>query len=144
VYFCSTVAATLRRRAPQDRSTQPTSSNMASMADADANDHRPGVRHGPSTPRPRPPTRTHNGRDYWFCGQGCADAFDREPERFSGTTSPQGVTSGTSPMALDPYRNMISGMGFYREQVLPRIQDKVMGRKPNRAIRDRVCAGLAT
>jgi ubiquinone/menaquinone biosynthesis C-methylase UbiE len=33
-------------------------------------------------------------------------------------------------------------MGFYREQVLPRFQDKVMGRKPNRPVRARVCAGL--
>jgi ubiquinone/menaquinone biosynthesis C-methylase UbiE len=34
-------------------------------------------------------------------------------------------------------------MGFYGEQILPRFQDKVMGRKPNRAVRERVCAGLA-
>jgi ubiquinone/menaquinone biosynthesis C-methylase UbiE len=33
-------------------------------------------------------------------------------------------------------------VGFYREQVLPRLQDKVMARKPNRAVRARVCAGL--
>src|SRR5213083_844231 len=33
-------------------------------------------------------------------------------------------------------------MGFYRDQVLPRFQDKVMARKPNRAIRERVCEGL--
>ncbi len=33
-------------------------------------------------------------------------------------------------------------MGFYRDQVLPRAQDKVMARKPNRAVRDRVCADL--
>jgi ubiquinone/menaquinone biosynthesis C-methylase UbiE len=33
-------------------------------------------------------------------------------------------------------------MGFYQEQLLPRFQDKVMGRKPNRAIRARVCEGL--
>ena len=33
-------------------------------------------------------------------------------------------------------------MGFYQEQVLPRFQDKVMGRKPNRAVRSRVCTGL--
>jgi len=33
-------------------------------------------------------------------------------------------------------------MGFYVEQILPRLQDRVMGRKPNRAIRERVCAGL--
>jgi ubiquinone/menaquinone biosynthesis C-methylase UbiE len=33
-------------------------------------------------------------------------------------------------------------MGFYREQILPRFQDKVMARKPNRAIRARVCEGL--
>jgi ubiquinone/menaquinone biosynthesis C-methylase UbiE len=34
-------------------------------------------------------------------------------------------------------------MGFYAEQVLPRLQDKVMARKPNRAVRARVCEGLA-
>ena len=34
-------------------------------------------------------------------------------------------------------------MSFYRDQVLPRFQDKVMDRKPNRAVRARVCAGLA-
>jgi len=33
-------------------------------------------------------------------------------------------------------------MGFYQEQLLPRIQDKVMARKPNRAVRARVCEGL--
>jgi ubiquinone/menaquinone biosynthesis C-methylase UbiE len=34
-------------------------------------------------------------------------------------------------------------MGFYREQLLPRFQDKVMARKPTRAVRTRVCEGLA-
>jgi ubiquinone/menaquinone biosynthesis C-methylase UbiE len=33
-------------------------------------------------------------------------------------------------------------MGVYRDQLLPRIQDKVMGRKQNREVRARVCAGL--
>src|SRR5712691_767881 len=33
-------------------------------------------------------------------------------------------------------------MGFYQEQLLPRFQDKVMARKPMRAARARVCAGL--
>jgi SAM-dependent methyltransferase len=33
-------------------------------------------------------------------------------------------------------------MGFYREQLLPRAQDVVMGRKPFREIRARVCEGL--
>ena len=33
-------------------------------------------------------------------------------------------------------------MGLYGDQILPRIQDKVMGRKPTRAVRARVCAGL--
>ena len=33
-------------------------------------------------------------------------------------------------------------MGFYQEQILPRFQDKVMGRAPNRAVRTRVCEGL--
>lgn len=33
-------------------------------------------------------------------------------------------------------------MGFYREQVLPRFRDKVMGRDPNRPVRARVCEDL--
>lgn len=33
-------------------------------------------------------------------------------------------------------------MGFYQEQLLPRFQDKVMGRKPMCDVRSRVCAGL--
>jgi ubiquinone/menaquinone biosynthesis C-methylase UbiE len=34
-------------------------------------------------------------------------------------------------------------MGFYQEQVLPRLQNKVMDRKDLREIRARVCSGLA-
>jgi ubiquinone/menaquinone biosynthesis C-methylase UbiE len=34
-------------------------------------------------------------------------------------------------------------MGFYQDQLLPRLQDKVMGRESNSTIRTRVCAGLA-
>jgi ubiquinone/menaquinone biosynthesis C-methylase UbiE len=33
-------------------------------------------------------------------------------------------------------------MGFYRDQVLPRVQDKVMARKEMGEARERVCAGL--
>src|SRR6266550_4658236 len=33
-------------------------------------------------------------------------------------------------------------MSFYREQVLPRFQDRVMNRKPTREVRQRVCAPL--
>jgi ubiquinone/menaquinone biosynthesis C-methylase UbiE len=33
-------------------------------------------------------------------------------------------------------------MGLYRDQVLPRVQDKVMDRKDMREIRARVCSGL--
>ena len=33
-------------------------------------------------------------------------------------------------------------MGFYRERLLPRFQDKVMDRKATRVVRQRVCAGL--
>ena len=46
------------------------------------------------------------------------------------------------PMANVFYPAQTSRMGFYREQVLPRFQDKVMGREPNRAVRSRVCEGL--
>ena len=34
-------------------------------------------------------------------------------------------------------------MSFYRDQVLPRFQDKVMDRKLTREVRARVCAGLS-
>lgn len=34
-------------------------------------------------------------------------------------------------------------MGFYQEQVLPRLQDKVMSRKDIREVRARVCSGLS-
>lgn len=33
-------------------------------------------------------------------------------------------------------------MGIYTDQVLPRVQNKVMDREPLRPIRARVCAGL--
>ena len=33
-------------------------------------------------------------------------------------------------------------MGFYRDQLLPRVQDKVMDRKVTRDVRHRVCASL--
>jgi ubiquinone/menaquinone biosynthesis C-methylase UbiE len=33
-------------------------------------------------------------------------------------------------------------VGIYRDQVLPRLQDKVMNRKGTRDVRNRVCAGL--
>jgi Cu+-exporting ATPase len=29
-------------------------------------------------------TRTYDGKDYWFCSQGCAEAFDGDPARFAG------------------------------------------------------------
>ena len=45
-------------------------------------------------------------------------------------------------MASAAQRRQDRLMGFYREQVLPRFQDKVMARKPNRAVRARVCAGM--
>ena len=34
-------------------------------------------------------------------------------------------------------------MGIYQDQLLPRLQDKVMDRKPTREVRARVCSGLA-
>jgi ubiquinone/menaquinone biosynthesis C-methylase UbiE len=45
-------------------------------------------------------------------------------------------------MAQARWRYQNRHMGLYREQVLPRIQDKVMAREPNRAVRARVCEGL--
>jgi ubiquinone/menaquinone biosynthesis C-methylase UbiE len=35
-----------------------------------------------------------------------------------------------------------NAVSFYNEHLLPRVQDKVMARKPTRAVRARVCAGL--
>ncbi|MEX2538539.1 MAG: heavy metal translocating P-type ATPase [Actinomycetota bacterium] len=29
------------------------------------------------------PTRTHAGKQYWFCGEGCAKAFDADPEAYA-------------------------------------------------------------
>jgi ubiquinone/menaquinone biosynthesis C-methylase UbiE len=37
----------------------------------------------------------------------------------------------------------VNGVGFYGEQVLPRIVDKACGMKSNRAHRERVCAALS-
>jgi len=34
-------------------------------------------------------------------------------------------------------------MGIYGEQILPRLQDKVMKRKGTGEVRSRVCAGLS-
>ena len=34
-------------------------------------------------------------------------------------------------------------MGIYRDRILPRAQDKVMARKPNREVRERLCNELA-
>lgn len=34
-------------------------------------------------------------------------------------------------------------MGFYQDRLLPRFQDKVMARKANRPVRERVCAGMS-
>ena len=45
-------------------------------------------------------------------------------------------------MARQARRDEDRRMGFYREQVLPRFQDKVMDRKPARVVRARVCEGL--
>jgi ubiquinone/menaquinone biosynthesis C-methylase UbiE len=45
-------------------------------------------------------------------------------------------------MALPAEPEQTRVMGFYQEQILPRFQDKVMARKPNRAVRARVCEGL--
>jgi ubiquinone/menaquinone biosynthesis C-methylase UbiE len=45
-------------------------------------------------------------------------------------------------MAAPAQREQYRAMGFYQEQILPRLQDKVMARKPNRAVRARVCEGL--
>jgi len=45
-------------------------------------------------------------------------------------------------MALDVPAEQHRSMGFYQEQLLPRFQDVVMRRKPNRPVRARVCEGL--
>jgi len=38
---------------------------------------------------------------------------------------------------------MLGGMAFYRDQVVPRLQDRLMDLGDSRAIRARVCAGLS-
>jgi Cu+-exporting ATPase len=30
------------------------------------------------------PTRTHDGKSYWFCGEGCAKAFAADPGKYLG------------------------------------------------------------
>src|SRR5262249_33691808 len=39
-------------------------------------------------------------------------------------------------------RQLRGTVGFYTDQVLPRAQDVIMGRKPLREARARVCSGL--
>jgi len=87
VYFCSDRC---RERFDADpakhMSKQPASSDMASMADDGATVIDPVCA---MTVDPELAAhRLHNGRAYWFCGQGCADAFDREPERYSSADAP--------------------------------------------------------
>jgi SAM-dependent methyltransferase len=48
---------------------------------------------------------------------------------------------GFPPLAPKGKRVQHRRMSFYRDQVLPRFQDKIMARKPNRAVRERVCEG---
>ena len=36
----------------------------------------------------------------------------------------------------------IRGMGFYQNQLFPRVQDKIMARKSTRSVRARVCDSL--
>jgi Cu+-exporting ATPase len=34
------------------------------------------------------PTRTYDGEQYWFCGEGCAQAFEADPERYLNDAVP--------------------------------------------------------
>ena len=55
------------------------------------NQDTPGDEGGPSTidpvcgmtvdPATAAARRDHDGRTYWFCGIGCAEAFDADPDR---------------------------------------------------------------
>ncbi len=36
-----------------------------------------------------PASSMHNGQRYVFCGQGCKDKFDANPEQYAGTESRQ-------------------------------------------------------
>ena len=58
---------------------------------------------------------------------------------------PEGVRDGSGFPRWHhrPSRCKITLMGIYREHVLPRLQDKVMGSKRLREARGRVCEGLA-
>jgi len=35
-------------------------------------------------PETAPAHRQRDGVDYWFCGTGCAEAFDIDPDRYAG------------------------------------------------------------
>ena len=41
-----------------------------------------------------------------------------------------------------PSRAVLRGVAFHQDQLLPRVQDKVMARRPLRSVRARVCDGL--
>jgi YHS domain-containing protein/uncharacterized membrane protein YraQ (UPF0718 family) len=45
--------------------------------------------------------RTHEGRDVWFCGEGCAARFDENPERFLAPgVVPEGMLAGPPASTL--------------------------------------------
>ncbi|HQU26533.1 MAG TPA: permease, partial [Acidimicrobiales bacterium] len=68
-------------------------------------------------PASAPAHRTYQGADYWFCAPGCAERFDADPERFSGSgasrepLAAQRVTLSLAPPprrthAIDPVCGM--------------------------------------
>jgi len=133
VYFCSDVAANASTPEPaRHRSTQPTRA-LASMAMLT---RRPSTRVCGMTVDPetsgRPP---HAQRARLLVLRpGMRGRLRPRPSDSQGQRRLRGDLRDFPDGIGTRSRNMISGMGFYREQVLPRIQDKVMGRKPNRAI----------
>ncbi|MFI5035084.1 MAG: permease [Acidimicrobiales bacterium] len=45
--------------------------------------------------------RTHEGREVWFCGEGCAARFDDDPERFLAPGAvPEGMPAGPATITL--------------------------------------------
>ena len=40
------------------------------------------------------PTRTHEGKQYWFCSEGCAQTFEADPARYTGKSVPADQEGG--------------------------------------------------
>jgi SAM-dependent methyltransferase len=83
------------------------------------------------------------------CDNSWPASAPREAIRHDNATRWSVITGSPSSLSEFPdgvpaaLRAGFDRMGLYGEQLLPRFQDKVMARKPNREVRSRVCEGLA-